>query len=141
MRIADLEARQDRVRLDRVAGLGPGSELTFTQAAIVESATVRDVDGATGAITLQQGLEHSFPMRATDPPVTVRYSVAGATIEALQSGLRTTSREDGRYTFVRIPHGIETLRATAVGFQPLSASGIQIPQAGNQNYDVVLTPI
>jgi hypothetical protein len=76
-----------------------------------------------------------------DPPVTVQYGVADAAVEALNAGRRTTSRASGRYTFGTLPAGVETIRVVAAGFQPATVAGIQIPQAGNQNYDVMLTPI
>jgi hypothetical protein len=141
LRIADLAPRQDRVRLDRVTGIEPGAELTFTQAGATDAAAVSVVDRATGSVRLERGLTRGFAMGAADPVVNVLYGVAGAAVEALQSRLKTTSRQNGRYTFVRIPQGVETLRVTAVGFQPLIAPGVQIFPPGNQNYDEVLTPI
>jgi hypothetical protein len=141
MRIADLAPRQDYLRLDRVIALEPGSEISLTQNGTTDSAIVRAVDHGRRGVSLQQGLAHAFAMGPGDPPVTIQYGVAGATVEALNAGLRTTSRESGRYAFGTIPTGVETIRVTAAGFQPATVAGIQIPQAGNQNYDVVLTPL
>jgi hypothetical protein len=141
MRIADLAVRQDRVRLDRIGGLEPGAELTFTQGTTTESATVRAVDHATRMVTLQTGLAQPFLMDAGDPPVNVVYGVSGAHVEVVGARLRTTSRPDGRFTFVRVPRGTDTLRVTAVGFQPAGPTAIEIPAPGNQHYEVVLTPL
>ena len=141
IRIADLEPQQDYIRLDTVAGLEPGSEVTFTQDGTTDAAIVRAVDRGRRGISLQQGLTLTFSMDPADPAVAVQYGVAGAAVDAVQSGLHTTSEASGRYTFGTIPAGLETIRAVAAGFQPATLAGIQIPQAGNQNYDVRLTPI
>jgi hypothetical protein len=141
LRIADLVPRQDRVRLDLVAGLEAGSELTFAQNGTTDAGIVRSVDRASGIVLLDRGLARTFAMGAADPPVTVRYGVANASVEALQSGLRTVSRSSGRYTFVRIPRGTETMRVSAAGFQTLTTPGVVITAPGHQNYDAVLTPI
>jgi hypothetical protein len=141
LRVADLAPRQARLRLDRVLGLEAGSELTLIQGTTTEATVTRAVDRGTGLVTLQRGLVKAFSMAAGDPLVQVRYGVAGATVQALQSGLSTSSRADGRYTFVRIPRGTETMRVTAVGFHPLTAPGIAITTPGTQNYDLALTPI
>jgi hypothetical protein len=141
MRIADLAPQQDYLRLDSVAGLAPGSEVFLTQDGATDSAIVRAVDRGRRGISLQQGLARTFLMNPGDPAVTVQYGVADAAVEALNAGLHTTSRASGRYTFGTIPAGVETIRAVAAGFQPATVAGIQIPQTGNQNYDVVLTPL
>jgi hypothetical protein len=62
--------------------------------------------------------------------------VAGAVVDLVDLGLRTTTGTDGRYTFLRVPLGTHSLRAVAVGFRPL-VQPVNVP--GNLNeYDLTL---
>jgi hypothetical protein len=141
MRIADLAIGQDRVRLDRVAGMAPGAEMVFTQGAVSTSGRVRAVDPARNAITLEDGLLQGFAMDGAALPVRVQYGLANAAVDAVEAAQGTISDPSGRYTFVQLPRGPHTLRAAAAGFQVLTVPGVQVPAAGNANYDLVLTPI
>ncbi|MCZ6654241.1 MAG: Pvc16 family protein [Planctomycetota bacterium] len=140
MRIADLTPQQTRIRLDRITGLESGAEIRLVQDQTSEFSNVREVDRATGSVTLDQ-VRNTYSMLPADPPLSVQYGVSGALVEAVDAGLHTVSRSDGRYTFVRIPRGPQTLQVTAAGFQPVPALAIQVPAAANQDYDVVLTPL
>ena len=45
--------------------------------------------------------------------------LAGATVDLVDLGMGTTTDSDGRYSFLQVPVGNHSLRAVAVGFQPL----------------------
>jgi hypothetical protein len=141
IRIANLAVQQDSFRLDRITGLAPGAEVTLTQGPVTASATVRTIDPARNAVTLDDGLPREFAMDGAATPVNVHYGIANATIDAVEAAQRTTSTPSGRYTLAQLPRGVHTLRAAASGFQVLTVPGVQVPAAGTANYDLMLTPI
>jgi len=65
--------------------------------------------------------------------------VAGALVDVLDAGLRTQTDADGRYTFVRIPAGLHTLRVVASGFQP-KTQALTVP-GRPEDYQITLTPL
>jgi hypothetical protein len=64
--------------------------------------------------------------------------IAGAVVDVLDAGLRATTDELGHYRFERVPAGTRTVRALAVGFQPLTRS-FDVP-GPSEDYDFSLTP-
>jgi uncharacterized protein DUF4255/carboxypeptidase family protein len=64
--------------------------------------------------------------------------VAGAVVDVLDAGLRTTTDALGQYRFERVPAGTRTVRAVAVGFQP-STRAFDVPGPA-ETYDFTLTP-
>jgi hypothetical protein len=65
--------------------------------------------------------------------------VAGAQVDVLDAGLRTTAGDDGRYAFARVPAGPRTLRAAATGFHTATRA-VTIP-GSTEDYDLTLTPL
>jgi hypothetical protein len=64
--------------------------------------------------------------------------IAGAIVDVVDAGLRTTTDALGQYRFERVPAGNRTLRAVAVGFQP-STKLFQVPSP-SEVYDFSLAP-
>ncbi len=65
--------------------------------------------------------------------------LGGAVVDVVDAGLRTTSNQDGSYTFPIVPPGARTLRAVALGFQPLSRT-VTVPSVP-EDYDLTLAPL
>ncbi|ABA58341.1 hypothetical protein Noc_1875 [Nitrosococcus oceani ATCC 19707] len=66
-------------------------------------------------------------------------SIPDALVDILDTGLRTTSDSEGRYSFVRVPVGTRNIRVVAVGFQP-ETKPVLVPGV-LENYDITLTPL
>ncbi len=64
--------------------------------------------------------------------------IAGAVVDVVDAGLRTTTDALGHYRFERVPAGNRTVRAVAVGFQP-STRAFEVP-GPSETYDFNLTP-
>jgi phage tail sheath protein FI len=71
LRIADLEAGQQSIRVDSVDNLEPGSAITLTQGANTEDAMVGAVDGQGKHITLDRGLTNAYDLTAAANPVDI----------------------------------------------------------------------
>jgi Pvc16 N-terminal domain/Carboxypeptidase regulatory-like domain len=65
--------------------------------------------------------------------------LAGAVVDIVDLRLRTRSREEGRYSFPRVPPGTHTVRVVAEGFTP-QTQPLVVP-GGPDNYVVSLTPL
>jgi len=65
--------------------------------------------------------------------------VAGALVDLLDVGLRTTTDDSGNFDFPVVQPGVHTLRAAATGFavksQPLKVPGVP------EDYDITLAPL
>jgi hypothetical protein len=64
--------------------------------------------------------------------------IAGAIVDVLDAGLRTTTDALGQYRFERVPAGTRTVRAVAVGFLP-STRVFAVP-GPSEAYDFSLAP-
>jgi hypothetical protein len=65
--------------------------------------------------------------------------IAGAVVDIVDASLRTTSTEDGRFSFLRVPEGVHVLQAAAVGFLPTTQS-LTVPSPSGKA-DVILNPL
>jgi hypothetical protein len=65
--------------------------------------------------------------------------IAGALVDILGTGVRESTRADGRFTFKHISAGPHTLRAVAVGFQP-GQQALTVPGAP-EDYVITLAPL
>lgn len=55
--------------------------------------------------------------------------VAGARVELLGSGQRSTSRDDGAFIIDRIAPGVVALRVTRIGYRPLVLTALEVPRS------------
>lgn len=67
------------------------------------------------------------------------HGLAGAVVDVLDAGLRATADAEGRYSFVRVPAGARTLRAVAVGFEPLTRA-VTVP-GPPEEFELTLNPL
>ena len=63
-------------------------------------------------------------------------AVPGAVVEITDAGLETTTRDDGRYSFTRVPVGNRIVRVSAVGFAQLLTTITVQGRPGD--YDLIL---
>jgi len=139
VRIDDLQIGQRTLRITDTAHINQGTSVRISQAGTSEEATVQEVDQSTNLVTLTGGLNHAFTMDAADAPVNLTPGVADAVVDIIDPALRTRSGSDGRYTFIRVPGGTHTIRAVAIGFQPMTQS-LVVPSLP-ENYDINLVSL
>jgi Pvc16 N-terminal domain/Carboxypeptidase regulatory-like domain len=66
-------------------------------------------------------------------------AVAGALVDVLDAGLRTTTDQDGQFDFETVPMGSHNVRAIAAGFKP-QVDSITVPGLPDE-YVIQLTPL
>src|SRR5215471_10533213 len=75
----------------------------------------------------------SDPTGAVVPQATVILRNSAAGVEE-----KTSTKEDGSYTFPSLPAGLYELRVSSLGFKPYSAKALQLASAETSKLDVIL---
>jgi len=65
--------------------------------------------------------------------------IPDALVDIMDAGLRTTTDNEGRYSFSRVPVGTYNIRVVAVGFEPKTQS-LVVP-GRPEDYDITLIPL
>jgi phage tail sheath protein FI len=84
IRIADLMPGQNRIRLDSVTGIEPGTYVSIAQGGTTETGVVKAVDTVNTSVTLTAALANLYTMKNADPAVNIKtlefkLTVAGPT--------------------------------------------------------------
>jgi outer membrane receptor protein involved in Fe transport len=64
--------------------------------------------------------------------------VAGATVEAIETGRTAVTALDGRYTLEQLPAGPVSIRVRMIGFGPKLVTGVVVPDGGAVAQDISL---
>ncbi|WP_433972858.1 phage tail sheath family protein [Tunturiibacter lichenicola] len=72
IRIANLTAGTQRIRVDSVAGIQPGTYVSVSQGGTSEQGVVRMVDSINSAINLAVGLTNTYSHKAGDPDINIK---------------------------------------------------------------------
>lgn len=82
VRVADLIPGQNRIRVEKTAGIEPGSYVNITQNGVTENGVVRVVDSINNVLTLTTALTNTYPIDSAAKDVVIKTLEFSLTIKA-----------------------------------------------------------